>query len=266
MEAAGLGLFMISAGAFATLLEYPLSPIHQAIDNPLSRRALMGLAMGLTAIALIYSPWGKQSGAHFNPAVTLTFMRLGKVNPVDALFYVVAQFAGGLLGVLLMTTLLGSRFSAPPVAYVATRPGIYGVAWAFLGETVITFVLMFVVLRIGNTPRVARYTGLFAGLLVALYITFEAPISGMSMNPARTFASAAPGGIWNTLWVYFVAPPLGMLMAAQFYLRVNGTKSVSCAKLHHQNNKRCIFCAWQHRSAESTPPKRVLRAVAGVIA
>jgi aquaporin Z len=110
MEAAGLAFFMISAGLFGTLLGYPGSPVHQAIDEPFLRRALMGLAMGLTAIAIIYSPWGKQSGAHINPSVTLTFLRLGKVAKWDALFYVVAQFAGGVFGVLVVGGILGEVF------------------------------------------------------------------------------------------------------------------------------------------------------------
>ncbi|MGH7166316.1 MAG: aquaporin, partial [Nitrospiraceae bacterium] len=96
MEAAGLAVFMISAAVFTTVLEHPASPVRQAITDPVLRRALIGLAMGLTAIGIIYSPWGKQSGAHLNPAVTLTFLRLGKIQVADALFYVLAQFAGGL--------------------------------------------------------------------------------------------------------------------------------------------------------------------------
>ena len=87
------------------------------------RRALMGLIMGLTAIAIIYSPWGQQSGAHINPAVTLTFWRLGKIATWDAVFYVAAQFMGGLLGVLVVLALLGAIFADPPVSYVATLPG-----------------------------------------------------------------------------------------------------------------------------------------------
>jgi aquaporin Z len=87
----------------------------------------------------------------------------------------------------------------------------------------------------------ARFTGLFAAALVALYITFEAPISGMSMNPARTFGSAFSAHVWTALWIYFCAPPLGMLLAAEVYVRLRGTKSVLCAKLHHQNSQRCIF-------------------------
>lgn len=80
MEAAQLGIFMISAGVFTCSFEYPGSAVHQAIPNGDVRRFLIGVAMGATAIALIYSPWGKQSGAHMNPALTLRFYRLGKVK------------------------------------------------------------------------------------------------------------------------------------------------------------------------------------------
>ncbi|MCI0408791.1 MAG: aquaporin, partial [Acidobacteria bacterium] len=99
MEAAALALFMFSASCFTTLLEHPQSPLRQAFPDAMQRRVYMGLAMGLTAVSIIYSPWGRQSGAHMNPAVTLTFFRLGKVEPYDALFYVLSQFTGGILGV-----------------------------------------------------------------------------------------------------------------------------------------------------------------------
>ena len=80
MEAAGLGLFMLSACLFTVLLEHPGSAAHQALPDPLLRRALIGVAMGLTAVAIIYSPFGKRSGAHLNPSVTFTFWRLGKIE------------------------------------------------------------------------------------------------------------------------------------------------------------------------------------------
>jgi aquaporin Z len=244
MEAAGLGLFMISAGFFATLLESPASPARHAVSQPLVRRALMGLAMGFTAMGLIYSPWGKQSGAHLNPAVTLTFWRLGKVANWDALFYVLAQFLGGLLGVLLLGAILGASFLEPPVSAVATVPGEAGDAVAFLAEWVIALLLMLVVLFASNTPRLASSTGFFAGLLLAVYIFVEAPLSGTSMNPARTFASALPARIWTAAWVYFTAPFVGMLVAAQVYSALKGRTAVACAKLHHRNAKRCIFCEY----------------------
>lgn len=240
MEGAGLGLFMVSAGLFATLLEYPGSPVHQAIADPLVRRALMGLAMGGTAVSIIYSPWGQQSGAHLNPAVTLTFLTLGKVAPWDALFYVLAQFAGGIVGVLAVLAVLGARFAEPPVSFVATMPG-GGTLAAFAAEVLITFILMTVVLTAINSRRLTRLTGVFAGVLVALYITIEAPVSGMSMNPARSFASAFPGRLWTGLWIYFLAPPLGMLAAAAVFQGVRRGREVVCAKLNHHTHRRCIF-------------------------
>lgn len=110
MEAFGLGLFLMSAGAFATLIWAEHSPVRAAVPSDLGRRALMGLAMGLTAVANTYSPWGRRSGAHLNPATTLTYWRLGKVRGRDAAFYVAAQFAGGTVGAFYICGLLGCDF------------------------------------------------------------------------------------------------------------------------------------------------------------
>lgn len=245
IEASALGFFMISACMFGALLGYPGSPLYQSLPDPFLRRLLGGIAMGLTAIAIIYSPWGKQSGAHMNPAVTLTFFRLGKVAKWDAIFYPIAQFIGGVAGVILSSLILGEILKHPTVNYVATLPGPEGIGIAFVGELVISFGLMFVILFVTNRQNLARFTGMFAGLLVATYITLESPLSGMSMNPARTLGSAIPGNVWMAIWIYFAAPPIGMLLASEFYLRIWGPKHVECAKLHHQNKKRCIFCQYQ---------------------
>lgn len=242
IEAFCLGVFMLSAGACTVLFEYPPSPLHAAISQPEVRRALIGLAMGLTAVALIYSPWGQQSGAHMNPAVTLTFYRLGKVAKWDAFFYIIAQFTGGLLGVLLTRTLLGNSFADPAVNYVVTVPGAAGVPAAFAAELVISCGLMLMILLVSGTPRLARFTGLFAGVLVALFITVEAPYSGMSINPARTVASALPSGVWTAGWIYFVAPIGGMLLAVDIRRLLLKGAHAACAKLHHHNARRCIFC------------------------
>ena len=240
-EAMALGIFMISAALFTTILEHYRSPLPSLVPDSFTRRALMGVAMGLTAVGLIYSPWGRRSGAHFNPATTLTFWRLGKIAPADAALYALAQSAGGIAGVLVAAALVGPPLGAPDVLYVATLPGAVGPAGAFVAEVAIAFGLMSVVLRASNTPRLARFTGLFAGALVAAYITLEAPLSGMSMNPARSLASALPARTWPTLWIYVLAPPLGMLLAAELYVRRRGLAAVFCAKLHHDTSHRCIF-------------------------
>jgi aquaporin Z len=242
MEAAGLSFFMVSACLFGALYENPTSPVRQAISSTLLRRLLMGLSMGLTSIAIVYSPWGKQSGAHINPSVTLTFFRLGKIPKWDALFYALSQFIGAVLGVMTVAFFFGMAVSDPAVRYVVTVPGETGLGVALVAEFVIAFLLMSVVLHISNHHHLSRFTGLFAGALVATYITVEAPFSGMSMNPARTLGSALSADIFNGLWIYFVAPPLGMLCAAELYLWWKGRFAVKCCKLHHDNPKRCIFC------------------------
>jgi aquaporin Z len=173
--------------------------------------------------------------------VTWTYFRLGKIAAWDAAFYTLFQFAGGIAGVLLASFTLGKLIAHQAVNYAVTLPGPGGPRVAFLAESFISFLLMTVVLTVSNTKRWGRWTGVFAGALVAIYITIESPISGMSMNPARTFSSAAGAHIWMSLWIYFVAPPLGMLLAAEVYRRLNAGAAIACAKLHHDNNQRCIF-------------------------
>jgi aquaporin Z len=241
IEAMGLGFFMISACLFAVLIFHPSSPMNGTVTSPLLQRALMGVMMGLTAIAIIYSPWGKRSGAHINPSVTLTFLRLGKVGAWDALFYTVAQFTGAITGVLVSSLVLGNLISDPSVNYVTTVPGPQGPFVAFIAEVLISFLLMTAILFASNHECFARWTGVIAGVLVAIYISIESPLSGMSMNAARTFGSAVGAWRWTAIWLYFTAPPVGMLMAAEVYTRTRGRERVMCAKLHHRNNQRCIF-------------------------
>jgi len=251
IEGACLGLFMLSAFCFGTLIEHPASPVRRAIENPMFRRFLMGLAMGGTAIAIVYSPWGKRSGAHINPATTLAFFRLGRVARWDAVFFIAAHFIGGALGAFMAAILLLPWVAHPAVNFVVTVPGDWGKLVAFSAEVAITFVLMSVVLHVSNNRRLHKLTGLCAGALVAFYITVEAPLSGMSMNPARSFASAVAAMHWADLWIYFAAPVIGMLSAAELYRRLAGPHAVACAKLHHDNPKRCIFCGKSATRADS---------------
>ena len=241
MEAGEMSLYMFCTCSFATLLQHPASPVRHFFVSGLVRRALMGLAIGATVMAIIMSPWGKQSGGHINPAMTFAFYRLGKIAPWDALFYGVAQFSGATSGVALATFLLGGAPGDGAVRYAVTAPGVYGAAVAFAAELAISFILMITVLLVTNHERLSRYTPYFVGSLYVVNITFETPLSGMSMNPARTFGPAAYGGYWHTLWIYFVAPTIGMLAAATVFLRARHGEPPYCAKLDHANNKRCIF-------------------------
>jgi len=253
IEGLGICFFMLSACSFATFLFHPSSPMSQLLAGSYWQRVLMGFAMGLTAVAIIYSPLGKRSGAHINPATTLMFFRLGKIKGWDLLLYTAAQFAGAVIGVMGSIVILGFRVADPSVNYVATIPGPYGLAAAFLAELTISFILMSAVLTVSNTARYDRWTGVVVGILVMSYISIESPVSGMSMNPARTFGSALPASAWTGWWIYFIAPPLGMLLAAEIYVRIKGSHAaVKCAKMHHRNNQRCIFrCGYKEQESGS---------------
>jgi aquaporin Z len=241
IEAAALGLFMASAAFFTVVLEHPESPVHQALAaSDALRRLLMGVAMGMTAATIIYSPFGARSGAHMNPATTLTFARLGRIAPRDAVVYAAAQGLGGLAGLSVAAFFLRTWIADPHVGYVATRPGIWGSAAAFGAEAFISFVMMTAVLRVSN-GRHARWTGACAGVLVALFILIEAPVSGMSMNPARSLAPALVSGDPSGIWIYFTAPLVGMFTAAEIFVRRRGLHEVRCAKLNHAGGARCIF-------------------------
>jgi aquaporin Z len=232
MEVAGLGVFMVSAATMTSLLEHPASPARALLTDPTMRRAAMGVAMGTTAAALIYSPWGRRSGAHNNPAVTLTFFRLGKISGRDALAYITAQFVGGAAGIAAAAMLLRPWIAHPSVNYVATVPGPGGPLLAFAAEAAISFVLMFFVLTMSSHAK--------AALLIACFITVEAPLSGMSMNPARTLGPDLVGNVFQGLWIYFLAPPIGMLGAAEVVARLRRRSSIRCAKLFHDSG-HCIF-------------------------
>jgi len=213
--------------------------------------------MGSTAIAIIYSPWGGRSGAHINPATTLTFWRLGRIRGADVAGYVGGQFLGGVLGVALASVLLGARLADASVNYVVTRPGRWGVGPALAAEVLISAVLMFVVVALTGS-RWARFTGLAVGLLVATYISVEAPISGMSMNPARSFGSAWGAGSWGMFWVYVLGPLLGMNLGA--FLATRARARPACPKLDHPESQRCIFCG--HSPAPAAEPLRPHRVAA----
>jgi len=219
IEAWALGTFMVMASFVVILVEHPALPVRTAIPSPLLRRALIGLAMGLTATSLIYSRWGKRSGAHLNPAVTVAQWQLNRITTTDAGAYIVAQFVGGSLAIGVLHGLMPYVMTHPAVNHVATVPGSAGVWVALACEFLMAFGMLTMVLTLSNSRRLSPYTGYFVGLLVALYITVEAPYSGMSMNPARTVSSALWAGIWTGWWVYFIGPVAGMSLAGWLYRR-----------------------------------------------
>ena len=229
-EALGLAIFMISACFFSVMLFSEKN--SWGISNVMVKNILMGIAMGSTALFIFYSPFTAPSGSQINPAVTFTFLRLGKMCKYDAMFFVIFQIIGGTAAVFIMQLLMGSILIGPPVNSAITVPGKFGMTWALVTELIIAFITMSMVLFTSHNDRLKKYTRIFAGCLVCTWVIVAGPISGFGMNPARSLASALPANTWTAFWIYLFIPFTGMLLAAEFYLFV-GSKS----KVKTQNAK-----------------------------
>jgi aquaporin Z len=216
-EALGLAIFMISACFFGATLEGEHGFLRHFFPDGFTRMLIMGLMMGLTALFIFYSPFTAPSGSHINPAVTLVFLRLGKIGFPDALFYIIFQFIGGTLAVFVMAFILGNSLTDKPVYYVATVPGKYGIVWAAASEFITAFFMITMVLFTSENKKLKNYTRMIAGGLVCIYVIFGGPVSGFGMNPARTFSSALPSRIYTGFWIYMIVPVAGMLSAAEVF-------------------------------------------------
>ena len=190
MEAAEVAALMFCTCLCGALLYSRESPLRSLSLSSTGSSVLMGVGVAVATFLIIRSPFGRRSGAHVNPAITLAYLWLGRVHRWDAICYVLAQFAGGLAGVFLAYQLLGHHLSAPPVRYVVTLPGNYGNAIAFLAEFLLSALLMGVVLFATNHRRLAQFSPLFVALIIIGGYVLGPSISGFSVNPARSFSSA----------------------------------------------------------------------------
>lgn len=171
----------------------------------------VALAFAFVVLALIYA-LGHISGAHINPAVTLAFWSAGRFPGRDVPGYVVGQCIGAIAASLTLRAVLG-----PVGSHGATVPAI-PVGAAFAVEWLLSFILMFVITAVATDERVAEG---FAGIAVGLTVGFDAmmggPLTGASMNPARSLGPAVAGGIWTAHWLYWLAPITAMMVAARVY-------------------------------------------------
>jgi aquaporin Z len=230
-EFLGLAIFMISACFFSALLWGNDTSFHFAIQSVMLRNIITGVLMGATALFIFYSPFTAPSGSHINPAVTFTFLRLKKMCPWDAMFYIIFQFIGGTIAVYIMAALLGSALTEAPVNYAVTVPGKNGVVAATITEYIIALIMISMVLFTSEHSIIKKYTRIIAGCFVCIYVIVAGPISGFGMNPARSFASAFPAHIYTAFWIYMVVPFAGMLSAAEFFLRIKKMKSSKASKI-----------------------------------
>jgi aquaporin NIP len=194
-------------GSFALVFAGTGAIVVNSVSGGQVTHVGVALTFGLIVLAMIYAV-GDVSGAHLNPAVTLGFVLAGRFPARQATPYTLAQLAGALLASLL----LRASFPDHPTlgATLPAGPALQ----SFVFEAVLTLMLMFVILSVATG---AKERGLLAGVAVGAVIALEAlfagPVSGASMNPARSLAPAFVSGVLEHLWVYLAAPPLGAALA-----------------------------------------------------
>ncbi|MBI0579948.1 MULTISPECIES: MIP/aquaporin family protein [Bacillaceae] len=198
--------FLIFAGTGAVVIdELTKSLTHVGI----------ALTFGLVVMALIYT-FGHISGAHINPAVTLGFLVNGDIQILDAVFYIITQLLGGIIASATLLLLFGN------VAHLGATLPLYTWQQSFVLEFILTFVFMMVIFCSAVHGKAEKsFAGVAIGGTVGLEVMFAGPISGASMNPARSFGPAVVSGTLEHLWIYIVATILGAIVAAFVYKMVH---------------------------------------------
>ena len=205
---AAFALVFAGCGAIVTAAEY---------EGSLGTAAIAAV-FGLVIMAMIYAT-GHLSGAHINPAVTLAFTLTRHFPPRDAVVYIGAQLVGALVGAFALLAVWPDK----PAALGATVPSI-GVGGALVYEVILTAFLMFVIMAVATDTRaVGAAAAIAIGGTVALDAMFGGPVTGASMNPARSFGPALAAGEWTDFWIYIVGPVLGAAVGAFIYQLVRGS-------------------------------------------
>jgi MIP family channel proteins len=182
------------------------------------------MSFGLVVMAMIFAV-GHISGCHINPAVTIAFRTVGRINNRRAAGFILAQLGGALLGAFAIVAIIGDAGQAG-----ASAPRVAGAAAALWSELILTFFLVFVVLAVATDERAE---GAFAAIAVGGYVGFAAIgwglVANASMNPARSFGPAIAGGVWNSHWVYWLGPIAGGVVAALVYELLRSPTSMGAA-------------------------------------
>lgn len=238
---------LIGVGLSFVILNFGAgSPVVGWLPDAGLRRAITGFLFGTTGAVIAISHVGKISGAHINPVVTLAFYLKGKLSARDAIGYIVAQFAGAIVGAL---PLLLWKQMGRSVNFGITVPGNHYSVWAALwGETVTTMGLIIGLFIFLGHKKLRQFTPLLFPFLYALMVYLEAPVSGTSTNPARTVGPAVIAGVWTGWWIYFVGPIAGTLISLSIheFSWLNKFR-IEVAKIYHFGHDRYgIFRKHRH--------------------
>jgi aquaporin Z len=230
--------FLLAFGLSIVILDFGQgSPVAKIIPDASLRRLLTGFLFGTTGAAIAISPLGKESGAHINPVVSLSFYLMGKMQARDTIGYVLAQLVGAVLGSL---PLLAWGVMGRSIDFGATLPGPgYGPIWALAGEIATTFALILGLFFFLRHRRLRRFTPALFPFLYAIMVYLEAPISGTSTNPARSFGPAVISGQWYAWWVYWLGPLIGALLGVLLFRFTPLRKiEIEVAKIYHFEHDR----------------------------
>lgn len=241
-ELLGTAFLVFIALSAVTFNLGPSSPLAVVLPSSSARRLIAGLVLAASGPLVAISPFGKLSGGHLNPALSLAFWLQGKMHQHDLVGYLASQFLGAALGAGVVV--LVWREWAARVQNGVTAPGMGYPLWSvFLLEIGLTCLLVLTIFLFLSSHRLMHWTPLITWLLMALLYWLAAPISGSSLNPARSFGPALVSWFWRDQWVYFVASPLGALLAVVLFRSLNwvGIHDVLTAKLFHAPHYRCIF-------------------------
>jgi aquaporin Z len=241
-ELLGSAFLVFIALSAVTLTFGSGSPLAAVLAASSARRLMAGLILAASGPLVALSPLGKLSGAHLNPALSLAFWLQGKMHPHDLVGYLASQLLGAVLGAGLAVLIWRER--AARVHNGVTAPGmgypIWGILLIEMGLTCLLVLATFLFL---SSHRLMHWTPLMTWLLVAFIYWLVAPISGSSLNPARSFGPALVSWFWRDQWVYDVASPIGALLAVGLFRSLSrvGIHDVLTAKLFHAPRYRCIF-------------------------
>ncbi len=198
-------------GTFFLVLMGPGAVMVNAVSNGAVTHLGVALAFGFVVLVMVYA-LGNISGAHLNPAVTLALCSVNRFSFRDVVPYIMAQCFGAVSGAFVLRIILGKVGDMG-----ATFPTIPTMS-AFGMEVLLSFLLMFVIMTVVADDRTPKaFAPISIGLAVSLCALMGGPLTGASMNPARSLGPALIGGIWDRHWIYWLAPVVGMLLAAHIY-------------------------------------------------
>jgi aquaporin Z len=223
-----LVIFMFGAG----------TPMERILPDIALRRSITGFLFGCVGVLVTLSDVGKESGAHINPAVTLGFWLMQKIDSKTALGYALSQLTGAFLGCL---PLIVWGAMGRSVDFGATVPGKgYATMDVLMGEVTTTFALVAALFIFIGFRSLRPFTPFMVPFLYAVMVPLEASISGTSTNPARTFGPAIISGRWEGWWIYWVGPLAGSLVAVLVCSAL--TKRIKVAKIYYfESDRRRVF-------------------------